>query len=789
MNALPTALMETTASTLFHGLWQGVLIAALLATLLRAMRQRSAEARYAASVTALIALAVTVSVTFAVLWEGPLTTPSASGVSEELPALPAAAEALLPIIGGTERIEVSEALRRFAPAVVAIWFAGVFVFSLRLGIGYLRVMELVREATVKAESEWNLALTRVARRIGLQRPVRLLHSARVEVPTVIGVMRPVILVPLSALSGLTPEQIETIVAHELAHIRRHDYLVNLMQSAIETLLFYNPAVWWISRQVRIERENCCDDLAVAVCGDRLLYARALTELEELRAIARPGLAATGGSLLGRIRRIVTGDDVRHAHAGWLVVLGALTVLGAAAFAAPSRSAEDATSQPGVAMFWPADSAVAHVVAAIAASSSIGGGAPGGEGPSAVVVEEEPEPAEGRATRNRERASASAGRSEAGDESRFHASFASSFDHNVLHVRRDGFAYQVASLAQQGETVTVRGARGEADGDERPVIDGLTIDDLIRLRNLGVDAEYVRAMREAGYDLPLEQLEGFRAVGVTPDYIRSLRAAGYGDLAPEELQSLRAVGVSAAYIQELGELGIRNLPSNEIMSLKAVGVSPAYVAAMRKLFDDDLDAGELMQMRAVGVGPDFAAAMKAAGYARLEADDLIELRAVGVNPEYIAALRAAGYAKAELDEIVAARAVGVSPAYLDEMARFGIRDLDLDEVISLRAVGVTPGWIREMAEAGYPDLDSDQMQQLRAIGVTARWIGELAEMGYRDLDLDAIQQLRGLGVTAAWIRDLGEAGIRDLTIDEMIRLRSSGIDGTFIRRMKESRSGN
>ena len=107
----------------------------------------------------------------------------------------------------------------------------------------------------------------------------------------IGWLRPVILFPASALTGLSAEQLEALLAHELAHIRRYDYLVNLLQTTVETLFFYHPAVWWVSAQVRQEREHCCDDLAVAACGDVLTYARALTALEQLRG-SEPQLAAS-----------------------------------------------------------------------------------------------------------------------------------------------------------------------------------------------------------------------------------------------------------------------------------------------------------------------------------------------------------------------------------------------------------------------------------------------------------------------------------------------------------------
>src|SRR5262249_55483729 len=146
-------------------------------------------------------------------------------------------------------------------------------------------------------------LSRLAARLRVRMPVKLVESALVEVPTVIGWLKPMILLPAAALAGLDPRQLEALLAHELAHVRRHDYLVNLLQTAIETLLFYPPAVWWLSRRIREERELCCDDLAITVCGDGMVYARALATMEELRSAPALTLAADGGSLLARIRRI------------------------------------------------------------------------------------------------------------------------------------------------------------------------------------------------------------------------------------------------------------------------------------------------------------------------------------------------------------------------------------------------------------------------------------------------------------------------------------------------------
>jgi uncharacterized protein (TIGR03435 family) len=155
-----------------------------------------------------------------------------------------------------------------------------------------------------APSEWQRTIERLKARVSVSRPVRLLVSGAVHAPAAIGWLRPVVLVPAGALAGLPVEQIEALLVHELAHIRRHDYLVHILQSVIEAVFFYHPAVWWISSHVRAERELCCDDIAVSLTGDAVVYARALAEFASARWVQPAVMAATGGSLAGRIARLL-----------------------------------------------------------------------------------------------------------------------------------------------------------------------------------------------------------------------------------------------------------------------------------------------------------------------------------------------------------------------------------------------------------------------------------------------------------------------------------------------------
>jgi len=180
------------------------------------------------------------------------------------------------------------------------------VLWVRLAGGWVVAARMRSMLVRRAPPEWQETLRQLGAQIGLSRPVRLLVSALVQVPTVVGWLRPVVLVPVGALGGLPAEHLEALLLHELAHIRRHDYLINILQNVAESLLFYHPAVWWVSGHIRAEREQCCDDVAVSISGDALTYARALTQLESCRpahtgALAgmSSAIAANGGSLANR----------------------------------------------------------------------------------------------------------------------------------------------------------------------------------------------------------------------------------------------------------------------------------------------------------------------------------------------------------------------------------------------------------------------------------------------------------------------------------------------------------
>ncbi|HET8713152.1 MAG TPA: HEAT repeat domain-containing protein [Gemmatimonadales bacterium] len=309
---------------LLHFLWQATALALLLAAGFALTRRASAQTRYALSLVTLVAMLILPLATGIGLYdrvapvragqmEASLGSPSAASTSISPAASISSSPAPSPVATFSSHApSLRDVVTPLVPWLVLAWVAGVVLLSLRFAHGWLNARRLRTTGTRSTAETLQRVLQRLAARMRVSRPVQLLESMLVEVPAVIGWLRPVILVPASALSGLTPQQLEVLLAHELAHVRRYDYIVNMIQCVIETLLFYHPAVWWVSRRAREERENCCDDLVVQLCGDRRLYASALVEMERLRPAApRLALAATGGSLLSRVRRLVAPEALRR----------------------------------------------------------------------------------------------------------------------------------------------------------------------------------------------------------------------------------------------------------------------------------------------------------------------------------------------------------------------------------------------------------------------------------------------------------------------------------------------
>lgn len=337
MIAAPST-VDAVGVVLLHFLWQGAALALVLWAALRLAREAGPTARYGLACATLAGMLIAPAVT-ATLIARPDSGPAARPLAASGRPVPTDIGTRESVPSGSEAAAVPAAVGAAAPGaskpglalrlVALAWAIGVLALSVRLAGGALRARRLTRRGRAAEPSRQN-ELASLARRMGVRRTVRLIESVLVASPGTLGWLKPVVIVPASVFAGLPPRQLEAILAHELAHIRRHDFLMNLLQLVCETLLFYHPAVWWVSRVIARERELICDDLAVDACGDALVYARALTRIERMRGTGtRLALAADGGEFYERVRRLVAvpgADQMSAPRHGASVVALALAVL-------------------------------------------------------------------------------------------------------------------------------------------------------------------------------------------------------------------------------------------------------------------------------------------------------------------------------------------------------------------------------------------------------------------------------------------------------------------------------
>lgn len=380
--------------TLVHFIWQAAVIGLAAWAIRQSMRSRTAHSRYLVLTSGLALMMLAPIITFVVLLS---TGESNVAITRPLIVQPVDTTSPQPVVIDSDTAEITFNLSPgispstsslvktkpapapekqsqltawgesimsqsdlFLPWFVRTWLAGVLLLAVRLTFGFSRVKRWRHGAQPVADKMLNLKFEKLRHAMLIRSAVQIMQSTHVLVPTVIGWLKPVVLLPVSLIAELTTEELESILAHELAHIRRHDYLVNLVQIVAETGLFYHPAVWWISNQIRIERENCCDDIAVSVCGSRFVFATALTRIESLRhspnhspnhspdrSTDRLVVAADGGSLIARIRRLtITEPRLASRWPAGLVTLIALTISAGSFAISSATTPPDMPNAPG-----------------------------------------------------------------------------------------------------------------------------------------------------------------------------------------------------------------------------------------------------------------------------------------------------------------------------------------------------------------------------------------------------------------------------------------------------------
>jgi beta-lactamase regulating signal transducer with metallopeptidase domain len=679
--------MRIVALTLLHFLWQGAALAAVAYVSLSLLRNSST--RYAFLVGLLVLMLASPVATFLIL-NSQATATASTGPNVTTFAV-ASKTSAHPVATTHRPTAPSRTAPDYFILLVELWFTGVVLFSLRSAGGFFLVVRLRRkESTPVSRDLLNLCQT-LQQRMGITRIVRYCESLQLSAPVVVGWIRPVVLLPVSALTGLDETQLQAVIAHELAHIRRLDAFVNLFQIVVESLLFYHPAVWWLGKCIREERENCCDDAAVAVCGSPVTYAHALARMAESQVAPQLVMAANRGPLAARVARLLGIASSSGAQRGANLSVGVLclsvALLAGSALIGAAHIVHAQTPRPE-APVAPAAAApvLATVVAPRAPLSSVAVNVPASVHFPGTLAPAAPIPPPAAAPIPRVTATPPVAPS------------------LLLRV--------TPSLALTPQTMPQPSAQGYIDGMKSAGLGDLTVDQLISLKIQGVTPEYVKQMHDIGLHPDADEFIGMKVQGITPEYVREMSSATGQPLDVDNLIGLKVQGVTPEYVKQIHDLGIKS-DADEIIGMKVQGITPDYVREMRAATGQSLDGDALIGLKVQGVTPEYIKQLHDLGI-KSDADEIIGMKVQGITPEYAKGFNALGF-HPSADELIGMKVQGVDEAYLKGLQSAGFK-VDIDDAIGAKVQGVTPEFIQKVHSHGFKDLTLEQLIALKRSGV-------------------------------------------------------------------------
>jgi beta-lactamase regulating signal transducer with metallopeptidase domain len=607
-----TPTVQAIAWTLIHFCWQAAAIAAVYRALSLLTARRSSNTRYLLALGALLLMLTSSVATFVFQMRAGATSSFISTTGNALKTYAFSAVTTLPYrasesaaTGFAIASEHSPVLNKSAASlpvlpmsalrfIDGLWLIGVLALSLRSLGGWWLIQRLRATASVEASAAIHASFRRISAALGLHRPVLLRVSSAIAGPVTVGALRALVLLPLSAATSLGPDELEVVLAHELAHVRRADFFWNLVQTLVETLFFFHPAVWWLGSRIRHERELCCDDLALTVCPNPVIYANALFQLEQQRSRQLNLAMALDGhqparTLRLRIARILGEPQASSANRGRFSLAAAAAVLVVLLLAVPQL----------LASLNPAPAPPPAPVAMVAPDPSI-------------HPTVRPAPAQ------------------------THSTPAAAFARVEAPASLVLPAQAAASQPQQTAPGTATGT-GTGTGTGK--------------------GDYIDRMKAAGYDVDLDKYIAMKIQGVTPEYARAMSQLGFGKLSADDLVACKIQGVTPEYIAGLKQNGLDVTDVHEAISYRIFEVTPEFVAGMKAAGFSGLSSKQLLAMRVQGVTPEYAQAITKE-FPGATAEDLVKTRIFNIDAAFIASAKKHGFADLNLEKLVKLRISGI-----------------------------------------------------------------------------------------------------------------------------------
>ena len=669
-----------------------------------------------------------------------------------------------------------------------IWCLGVLVILTRLFIAHIGAIMLVRKGELVHDDDWHLLAEAVQEKLGITHIVRLRYSSWTTVPMSVGVFKSYVVLPVTADSW-DEEKRRTVMVHEMAHIKRKDCLLHLLTQITGALYWLNPLVWVAAWQLRIERERACDDIVLQYGINPSSYAETL--LQTARSMKRAEWStvaavsmARHSQLEGRLLSIL--DPMRRrslTRLGSMLSISLVAVVAIPLAILTPVQAQEASPRKAAPPQFPEVAAVPEIDIQV---PDVEIPEMDFEFPGITIPEMDIEIPEIEIPNlNIE---------------------IPSIDIQIPEIEVPEFEVAIPEIALEGERYP------SASGNENSKTDSLTIDQIIKLRKYGIDASFIRSLKDLGYDtISYGELLSLGKYGADAEYITEMNQAGYPDFSLMDYAYMSKYGVDAYFVAEMNDAGFDDLSAEDLINMSKYGVDEDLVALMVQFGYDDMSVNEIISVSKYGVDEDLVVTLNKAGFDNLTIDELIGMSKYGVDGDLIVSLANNGYSDLSSSDLINASKYGLDEDLIDSLGDAGYSGLYINELISMSKYGVDEDLIRVLGYYGYTDLSADELIETSKYGVDEDLIVALQENGFQkvtikeiismskygvDEDLvaevatsnwnvgaDELIRMQKYGVDAEYIREMMKADIKNLTIDQIIEMKKHGVDPEYVRELR------
>jgi beta-lactamase regulating signal transducer with metallopeptidase domain len=844
--------------TVLHSLWQGTLVAFLTGILLIILRKKSAQTRYwVANLALWTVLCLAIGTFFWVANDKIVDTTPAIAAAESpisivqkaeekfkvLPKSLPKTEAQEPVVKAEESITLERFQAYFdhnLPLIVLIWFAGMGIFILRLLSSISQVYYLRRRMNFHADPYWTEILDGLAEKSGIRQGIELLESALVRSPLTIGHLKPVILFPIGILNRLSESEVEAILAHELAHIMRSDYLFNILQNLIQAIFYFHPAVWWLSAQVNKERENACDDHAIALLGNKVNYAKALVAIQEMAffpqtpAFAMAFAGTKKNQLLMRVQRLFsqpkTNFNIMEKWISTAIVLFLVIVI---AFGQqiqnsplnPLSSTENV--EKGILSgLWEATFTTDSVDITLSSGKNNNRWMHGdtyaksdftnlkiADGKTIFSMTR---PAGCLTCRGEIEGNAGYGRYEYAPDETYRTALQQAgiqeVDNELLMLCfYAGFpADYPAKLKQMGFKTIIREDLIQLAAfhlDEKTVkqyqdlaaslgTKQLEMNELIFMKVANVTPDQVKRLGKAGYgDLNLNDVSQLSLHGVAPEYIKEMNEAGLGRLSSEDLLAAKIHGIDADFVKEAQNSGLNKMNFDDIMGMKIHGIDNDFIKNAINSGLNSVDVGSIVQNALSNInintnidlnGIDSADLAEAqnSGLGKLDMEDVMSMKIHGIDEAYIKKAQSMGLGKLSLDDIMSMKIHHIDEDFVKKAQNMGFGKLSLDDIMSMKIHHIDEDFVKSAQNMGFGKLSLDDIMSIKIHHIDEDFVKSAQNMGLGQLDLDEVMSMKIHHITPEMAKNYRDLGFKNISMDDLLAAKIHGITPEYIKEAEQ-----